>query len=41
MINPDHKMRPNAKECLKYKFFKSIRKSSMKITSALLRIKEF
>ncbi|CAD8078153.1 unnamed protein product [Paramecium primaurelia] len=41
MINPDHKMRPNAKECLKYKFFKTIRKSSMKITSALLRIKEF
>ncbi|CAD8157296.1 unnamed protein product [Paramecium octaurelia] len=41
MINPDHKMRPSAKECLKYKFFKTIRKSSMKITSALLRVKEF
>lgn len=41
MINPDYKMRPSAKECLKYKYFKTIRKSSMKITSALLRMKEF
>jgi len=41
MINPDSKMRPSAKECLKFKFFKTIRRSSMKITSALLRVKEF
>ncbi|CAD8085524.1 unnamed protein product [Paramecium primaurelia] len=41
MINPDFKMRPSAKECLKFKFFKTIRRSSMKITSALLRVKEF
>ncbi|CAD8181699.1 unnamed protein product [Paramecium octaurelia] len=41
MINPDPKLRPSAKECLKFKYFKSIRRSSMKITSALLRVKEF
>ncbi|CAD8094453.1 unnamed protein product [Paramecium sonneborni] len=41
MINPDPNQRPDAKECLKFKYFKTIRKSSMKITSALLRIKEF
>ena len=41
MLNPDPKMRPSAKDCLKFKFFKTIRRSSMKITSALLRLKEF
>ncbi|CAD8098004.1 unnamed protein product [Paramecium sonneborni] len=40
MINPDPKMRPTAKECLKFQFFKTIRRSSMKCFIKSQRILE-
>lgn len=41
MLDRGNKQRPTAKDCLKYKFIKSIRRSSMKIASTLLKLKEF
>ncbi|CAD8138220.1 unnamed protein product [Paramecium pentaurelia] len=41
MLNQDERARPSAKECLQHDFFKSIKQSSLKVTGALLRAKNF
>ncbi|CAK72533.1 unnamed protein product (macronuclear) [Paramecium tetraurelia] len=41
MLNQNESARPSAKECLQHSFFKTIHQSSLKVTGALLRAKNF